>query len=275
MKQETPGVRPGVSWIADWRDLLREELEHLLDIHREGDLLRTGQGFDGDRQGVQVGLQASGTLNEGGVDGDADVFTAPGLFTDLEDFADADQLARALGATAAQVDVAVADELAGRGDGPGQAGAPDQVVQAGFQQGQKIATGIAGHPAGLFKDRAQGAFGEAVVEADLLLLLQAHTVLADLDHALALAGGVPRRIGPAGEGAGGETGELLAETADETELGAMIAGHMRIPSRRRIWRGVLLSRFFGATGDEIWGKRWGGTLWGKIRHYKWLIGKLP
>src|SRR5699024_974752 len=66
------------------------------------------------------------------------------LLADRDDVVLLDALAGDVGPLAVDLQVAVGDQLAGLPAGAGQAGAVDDVVQAGLEDGQQVVTGLAG-----------------------------------------------------------------------------------------------------------------------------------
>src|SRR5690606_21539430 len=86
-------------------------------------------------------------------------------------------------------DVAVSDELAGRGAADGEAQVGDDVIQPALEQGHEHVAGVAGASAGHFVIAAELALEDAVVPLDLLLLAQPDRVLARLAPAVLLLAG--------------------------------------------------------------------------------------
>src|SRR5690606_25766638 len=131
----------------------------------------------------------------------------------------------------------VRDELTRVATGPGQAGAVDDVVEAGLEDRQDVLTGLAGAVGRLLVVAAELLLHDAVGEAGLLLLLQLGEVLLLLDPATAVLT----------RGEGTEVEVLV--TADEVDLepagllgdGAGVTGHgfLTLPS------GAQTRRFLG------------------------------
>ena len=104
---------------------------------------------------------------------------AAGLVAEPDDVALADAVARDVDPAAVDLDVAVADELAGLGPGGRPAGAVHDVVEALLAVAEQVLARHALAAVGLVVEVAELLLGEAVGEAGLLLLLELQQVLAD------------------------------------------------------------------------------------------------
>ena len=174
--------RRGFYSIGQQIRLIERRIQSPSGCRLQGDLVSGGQAFDGEGHLVQVALDALVGFKNGGIDADTQIFAVGCLGANCEGRADLQQLAGGLGAIVADGDVAMGHELTSGGNGAGQTGAPYQVVQAGFQQGQHIAAGVV-HAISAVVNRAQGSFANAVVVAQLLLFAHALGVLGQLGEA--------------------------------------------------------------------------------------------
>src|SRR5262245_32222311 len=93
---------------------------------------------------------------------------------------------RAVGLAAVHQHVSVRDDLTGRPDGPGHPGAADGVVEAALQDAKKHLARVARH-AGRIRDVAtELALEDAIVELELLLLVEADAVVPQPPSAVAV-----------------------------------------------------------------------------------------
>src|SRR3954447_2566294 len=207
--------------------LLRVELDDELFLDGRVDLraLRLLQHLAG--EAVVIGLQPrrDGRHEVGRI---PDRLLRRGVLRDGDDVVRANLVARDVHATAVDLEVAVAHELAGLRAGRGEAEAVHDVVEPRLEHPQQLLAGDARAPRRLLVVRAELLLEQAVVAARLLLLAQLEEVLALLDAAAAV---LTRRIRAALDRALlRETPlaleeELHALAAANAALGTKIAGH--------------------------------------------------
>jgi hypothetical protein len=159
---------------------------------------------------ARVLTRLNGGLHRGGVLGEADgVSDAEDGGADGED-------------AAVDHDVSVGDELAGGGHGAGEAETEDDVVNAALEQADEVFDPVGGlDTAGVTDKAAELLFAEAVVEEELLLLLELGSELGEFFTGFGLtvlARGVVALLERAGLA---EAGKLEAEGALHLETGAI------------------------------------------------------